>query len=480
MAHTVQDKVETALRRHALVERGDHVVVACSGGADSVALLACLRDLAPRWALRLRVAHLHHGLRPEADIDARFVGALAAAWDLPVDLEEADVMGYARDRHLSEEAGGREVRYAFLRRTARRWGARTIAVGHTADDQVETVLLRLLRGGHPAAMWPRRPMGDAVVIRPLLDLWRGELRAFLIRRGLPWREDPSNRDPRHLRNSLRHDLIPTLAGYIPSVQKSLKQTADVLAADDQALEALVDSAGSSVISPTLGGVELHRIRLLAEPEAVRRRLFRRAVALAGGNIRRLKFVHIDEGLRLAAEGRDGEQRSLPGVVLEVRGDDVLLLPEVSVARPLRAYVVPEQGRVEAAPFGLTIESELVPVREAELGDGAAYLDAERVVPPLTLRAWRVGDRFRPLGMRGKKKKVGDFLTDEKVPRLWRFRIPVLEAADGAILWVVGWRLAEEARITPQTRRVLRLRALSWAGGMRGVATPVSPGEGGHV
>ncbi|MBI3976326.1 MAG: tRNA lysidine(34) synthetase TilS, partial [Armatimonadetes bacterium] len=319
------DTVEPFVRRHHLLRAGADVVVAVSGGADSVALLACLRDLVPRWSLRLRVAHLNHGLRPEAGDDARFVTALADAWGLPLDVETADVRQFARAHHLSVEAAAREVRYAFLRRTAERHGARTVAVGHTADDQAETLLLRLTRGGRPAGMWPRRPLGQGAVIRPLLDLWRRELRGYLVRRGLPWRDDPSNQDLRHLRNRIRHDLIPALAGYIPDVQKRLKQAADALAADDAALEALAERAEAAVIAPMRGGVALHPDRLLEHPEAVRRRLIRRAVAQAGGNIRRLRFVHIEEALRLAAAGRHGQRLSLPGVALEVRGEGLLLV-----------------------------------------------------------------------------------------------------------------------------------------------------------
>lgn len=460
MADVILERVEDALRRRALLRPGDRVVVATSGGADSVALLACLRDLAPRWALRLAIAHLNHGLRPDAEVDARFVAALAAAWDLPLDLETADAAGYARTHHLSIEAAAREVRYAFLRRAAERWGAGAVAVGHTADDQVETLLLRLLRGRHPGGMWARRPMGSGVVIRPLLDLWRVELRAELIRRGLPWREDSSNQDLRRVRNSLRHDLIPVLAGYMPDVQKRLKHTADALAVDDEALEALAERAAGAVIASLPDAVTVDRRRLLEQPEAVRRRLLRRALGAAGGNIGRLRFVHLEEGLRLAEQGRRGKRLSLPGVVLEVGDGGLLLQPGTRPGTPAgAAYVVPVQGRLEAAPFDLVVQSELLSSGEADLSDGAAYLDADRVRRPLTLRAWRHGDRFRPLGMRG-MKKVGNFLTDEKVPRLHRSRIPVLEDADGAIVWVVGWRVAEEVRITPQTRQILRLRALA--------------------
>ncbi|HEV8339838.1 MAG TPA: tRNA lysidine(34) synthetase TilS [bacterium] len=477
MADTILERVEAALHRRTLLRPGDRVVVATSGGADSVALLACLRDLAPRWALTLAVAHLDHGLRREAVIDARFIAALASAWHLPLYLESADAAGYARTHHLSIEAAARQVRYAFLGRAAQRWGAGVIAVGHTADDQVETLLLRLLRGGHPGGMWARRPRGGVVIIRPLLDLWRGELRAELIRRGLPWREDPSNQDLRHSRNSLRHDLIPALAGYMPDVQKRLKQTADALAVDDEALDALAAWAAHAVIAVAPEAVTMDRRRLLEQSEAIRWRLLRRAVGMAGGNIGRLRIVHLEEGVRLAEQGRPGQRLSLPGVVLEVREGGLLLQSLARLERPTGEHVVPERGRLEVAPFGLVMESELLTASEADVSDGATYLDADRVRPPLTLRAWRQGDRFRPLGMRG-KKTVGDFLTDEKVPRLRRPRIPVLEDGDGAIVWVVGWRVAEDARITPETRRVLRLRAWWRAGDDSAEAVGVSPTPGG--
>jgi tRNA(Ile)-lysidine synthase len=183
------------------------------------------------------------------------------------------------------------------------------------------------------------------------------------------------------------------------------------------------------------------------------------VARAGGNIRRLKFVHIEEALRLAEEEQEGRQLSLPGVALEVRSEDLILGPPNLHPRPLEEFIVPLGGRVEATSLGVIVESAVVPPETTHLDDGAAYLDADRVGSTIKLRAWRSGDRFRPLGMQG-KKKVGNFFTDAKTPRLERFRIPVVEAEDGTIVWVVGWRVSEDARVTPQTRRVLRLRAVS--------------------
>ena len=446
-------------------------MVGVSGGADSVALLALLREIAGPWRLRLCVAHLNHGLRADAAGDARFVEDLAAVWDLPCVGEAADVRHHARQQRLSLEAAAREVRYAFLERVAAARGCTTVAVAHTADDQAETMLLRLLRGGRPGGMWPRRSLGAATLVRPLLDCWRRDLRALLAAQGLAWREDATNLDLRYLRNRVRHDLIPVLAGYMPEVQNRLKQGADMLAAEDVALDAAAAVAEPAVIAGQRDGVRLHRTELLAQPLALRWRLVRRAVGLAGGNIRRLRLVHIEEALRLALDGSDGQRLSLPGVVLEVRGTD-LVLGSLRRSRPAAEFVIPVEGRVDAEPFGLIVESAVLLTEAADFADGAAYLDADRVRSPIVLRAWRPGDRFRPLGMRG-MKKVGDFLTDAKAPRLLRLRIPVVQGADGTILWLVGWRVAEDARVTDQTHRVLRLRALPRVsrGGPGGFAPP---------
>ncbi len=451
----LRETVAQAFRRHGLAQPGQAVLVAVSGGADSVALLGVLRDLAASWDFRLHVAHLNHGLRAEAAADAAFVQALAATWALPVTADAADVRRYACDRHLSLEAAAREVRYAFLARAAAGAGCRMVAVGHTADDQAETFLLRLLRGGRPGGMWPRREVSGVTVIRPLLDVWRRDLRAWLQARGLPWREDQTNADRRHLRNRVRHDLIPLLAGHIPEARKRLKYGADLLAEEDAALEEGAGAVEAIVMAPHAPGVRVDRAALRAQPVALRSRLLRRAVGRAGGNIGRLRFVLWEEILRLAEEGENGRRLSLPGVDAEIRGGDLVLAPRSE--RPGEEYVVPLEGCVEAPPLGVILESEILPAGAANLTDGAAYLDADKVRRPLLLRAWRPGDRFRPLGLRG-VKKVGDFLTDAKAPRLLRSRIPVLQAADGTILWLVGWRVAEDARVTAETRRVVRLRA----------------------
>jgi len=449
--------VEATIRRHRLLVEGDGVVTGVSGGADSVALLLLLREVAAPLRLRLVVAHLNHGLRPDAAWDARFVEALAAAWGLPYMSETEDVRAWARRQHLSLEAAAREARYAFLQRVAAAQRCGVVAVGHTADDQVETLLLRLLRGGRPGGMWPRRALGGVVLVRPLLDCWRRDLRALLAERGVPWREDPTNLDRRHLRNRVRHDLLPALAGYIPDGQNKVKQSADLLAAEDAALTAAAAAVEPQVLALEEDGVRLHRAVLAAQPAAVGWRLVRRAVAAAGGNLRKLRFVSLQEALRLAREGRDGQRLSFPGAELEVRGEDLLLAP--TAGPPSWEVILPLEGRVDAEPFGLLVESAVLPREAVALDDGAIYLDADRVQPPLLLRAWRPGDRFRPLGMRG-RKKVGDFLTDAKVPRLRRPRLPVLVDGAGTILWLVGWRVAEEARVTAQTRRVLRLRTRS--------------------
>lgn len=471
----MRETVERTIAENHLLERGDRVLVAVSGGADSVALLAGLRALASLWGIQLEVAHLDHRLRDDSVEDAHFVERLARTWGLPVTVASVDAGAYARSHRLSIEAAARDVRYAFLSRTANERGCNKVAVGHTADDQAETLLLRILRGARPGGMRTKRALGERVLIRPMLDVWRSDVRAFLQQEGLRWREDPSNLDKTRLRNRIRHDLIPTMQGYIPQVRLRLKQTADVLAAEDEVLEAAATEAQARLVRAEGGAVLLSRGKLLQEPLAIRQRVIRRAIATAAGTIRRLKFVHVEEVLRLAGAAAPG-RLDLPGLAVVVRGDDVILLRRVKDEVPPAAeYVVPLHGRLEATSLGLIIESEICSSELVNFGDGAVYLDADKVGSTPRLRAWRPGDRFRPIGMMG-TKKVGDFLTDVKAPPEVRRRVPVVVAEDGTIVWVVGWRVAEEARVTSQTRRILRMAIRSTPGA--GLGRPeVSRGQG---
>jgi tRNA(Ile)-lysidine synthase len=387
--------VRRQLKRQAMLPAGDLGLVAVSGGADSTALLLALHQL----GCRLAVAHLDHGLRAESAADAEWVRQLAGRLGLACVVERRDVAAYRRRRKLSLEAAAREVRHAFLRETAERLGAAATFLGHTADDQVETFLLRLIRGAGPAGLRGMQ-LKEGLLCRPLLDVWRADVEAWLRAEGCAWREDASNRDPRFLRNRVRHELLPLLASFNPGVKRVLLREARLLAEDQAAVEAEV----------------LRRLGLNARQ--IGAALEGQAVILKGG-------VRL-EAPRPKATSKPYEHRlPLPGMVrLEGLGS-------------IRARGVVLLG---------------APPREP----GVEYVDLEQTGPDLRVRGRKPGDRFVPLGMAG-SKKLQDFFVDEHLPLNRRDRWPLVTTAAGAIVWVVGMRIDERYKLTPGASTAIRLQ-----------------------
>lgn len=323
----VLSRVRQTIRRHAMLAGGERVVVAVSGGPDSMALLHLLARLRQELSLRLRAVTVDHGLHRSSRAHAEFVRRTATAWGIPVSVVRVDARAHARRGRLSLEEAARVLRYRALARVARRVGATHLAVAHTADDQAETVLLWLLRGAAAdglAGMPALRPHGDLRVIRPLFDLWRRDVLAYLAAGGVPSRADPTNRSRRPLRNRIRGDLIPHLEGYNPGVKAALVRLARQVADDAALLDHLAGEAGDGLLRRSVRGVTMDVAGLRSLPAALQRRVAHRALREAGGKIRDMKFVHIERIRAMAGSGRSGELVDLPGLRAERRGDRIVL------------------------------------------------------------------------------------------------------------------------------------------------------------
>jgi tRNA(Ile)-lysidine synthase len=307
--------------RHDLLPHHARIVVAVSGGPDSVGLLHLLHhDITPRRNLELHVAHLDHRLRPDSHNDAQFVAALAAAWELPFTLDATDVAALAQETHTGLEATGRAARYEFLVRTAGEWGAHAIAVGHTADDQAETVIQRMLRGagvGGLAAMRPKRAALDSQpsdrqplhIIRPLLTTSRADVEAYCAAHDLQPRHDPTNKTGPFLRNRIRDHILPLLKTYNPSIMQTLGRVARVCADDDDLLAMLADDAWHRLAQQTPDRVVLDRQLFMATHRAIQRRLVRRSVQALRSHVES-QAQHID--LALDAIVAQRRRMQLPG------------------------------------------------------------------------------------------------------------------------------------------------------------------------
>ena len=431
-------------------------VVAVSGGADSVCLLHLLHLLAPEFALRLHVAHFHHGLRgAEADSDARFVAEVVDRLRLPATFGAGDVAAAAAAAHRSLEAVAHDLRWAFLEGVRQRSDGFAVATGHTADDQAETVLMHLLRGSGLRGLAGMASTGTTVR-RPLLVVRHEDCLAWCRQRGVAWREDASNAEPWCLRNAVRLEVLPFLRRYNPAVDAALVAMAeavrtDLAYLDEQgapAFDALVRRADDGTEQIALAGYR-------ALPAALRRHLLLRWF---GPSAKRAHIVAVDGLLRT---GHAGDAVAVSGNRQVVRRyDDALLLPRAE-PQPLPDVALTVPGVTSAPDWEWMIRAELLSAPAAAVPDRwSVDLDADQLELPLTLRTRHPGDRLRLSGMVG-AKKLQDLLVDAKIPRRERDRLGVVEAANG-IVWLAGWRAAAWAVAGAGSKRLLRLSMLRQA------------------
>lgn len=468
--------VDQTLHAHCMIQTGDKVLVGVSGGPDSVALIHVLHVLAPKYELKLAVAHLNHGLRRnEADSDQAFVTALAKKFEMPVYVEKQDVRCYQKSHRLSIEEAARQVRYRFYHRIVSEYGYDKVALGHQADDNAEQVLMAMLRGSGPlglAGIPPIRPDG---VIRPLINLRHADILDYLAARDINYVVDSSNRDPRFLRNKIRTRLMPDLqAEYNPKCVDSLNRMAAILSAEEEWIESLIEPIFKDVLafkgSQRLG---LSLAGLNQKPIAVQRRLIRKALVLVKGHLRRITFAHIETILKLAQQGAPGGRQDLPDHISVWRDQDRLLISKVQkmLHRPAGErfsptgleyrYQLLKADKILIKEAGLQICFSEIPIEQVEnwrrTEQQIVFMDRDKVSFPLVIRNFRPGDRFSPLGMNG-RQKLKKYFIDHKISRTERMKCPIVISRH-KIIWVVGYRLDNAVKIDPQTRNVLKAELL---------------------
>jgi len=469
------DRVRRTIRQHDLARRETRVVVAVSGGSDSVALAHLVDALDRAAELQLAgLAHFNHQLRSAADADERFCRDLADSLGRPVIVDRGDVGGRARRERRSIEDAARAARHEFLERARLHFEADTIALGHTRDDQAETFLLRLLRGAGArglAAMHPRR----GAIIRPLVGCRRAELRAFLDARQIAYVHDESNEDVSIPRNRVRVELLPFLERrFNPSIVDVLADEADLAREEWRWMESAADDFLRRGSLPSGREDRVWRIEaaaLTAVPVALGRVILRRVLTEAAGG-RPVSFAHIDQALRLGREG--GAPIDLPGQRMERVGPDVVLTgrPLGAAGRPrspanLFRYPLSIPGEVRLAEAGCVVTAEAA--RSAAAADelprdrAIAVVQLDRWHGPLAVRNRRPGDRFSPPGLLG-KKKLQDFFVDRKIARRRRDAVPLVVDGSDQIVWVAGHEIDERFRVTDPAQAVVVLR-LKLLGGL---------------
>jgi tRNA(Ile)-lysidine synthase len=464
--------MDSILRDQCRLDPRRLVVVAVSGGPDSL----CLMDMLRQAGYPLIVAHFNHKLRESSDLEANAVEQMSARIGIPSVIESADVRAFSEEKKLSIEDAARTLRYRFLFTLARSHDAQAVAVGHTADDQVETVLMHFLRGAGLnglKGMTYRTVLSvfdvEIPLVRPLLDVWREETVVYCAGQGLRPHFDPSNESLNFLRNRIRHLLIPTLETYNPKFREAAWRTAQLLTADHEILTQSVDVAWTrSVVSESEGLVIFDSSALAGFPIGLNRYLFRRAIERIQPSAD-ISYAMLDKVGDFLQNGKAGGALPLNNTIRLLREANQIFLagekailpferwPQLPTDADLLSIALP--ARVEL-PGGwrFTCEAWNIPALAREqMQDNEdpfqAWLDADALHGDLSLRIRQEGDRFEPLGLGGHSQKMSDFFTNVKLPQRARERWPLLCAGE-TIAWVPGYVPAHPFRLTKDSRRIL--------------------------
>jgi len=455
------------VRQQQLFVPGQHLLVAVSGGPDSVALLSLLHRLARSWRLTLTAVHCNYGLRgAESDGDESFIKTFCRERQLSLVIHRPTLV--KRRQRSSLQAAARDARYDFMKQLAHEVGADHIAVGHTANDQAETVLMWLLRGAGMAGLAGMPYAREDRIIRPLLAATREEVVAYLDHEGLTYRRDSSNEKPLYHRNRIRKELLPVITRLVPAAVRVLQRQADLFREDERYLAGITHELMRTLVSHDSKGVQrVDRQAFIELPVALQRRLLR-AILQTYDEVGRASSLRVVESVRrVFLKGRSGARLSLKQTLVILDQGAVRFSP--TIGKDHGHETDSGQGKREALPLSVPstvywartnqqIQVQLMTRRAAEeMGrapsQGLVLFDADRFSEPLLVRAWQAGDRFSPHGMKGKSKKLQDFFTDRKVARQERGKVPLLVAPEG-VLWVVGMRQDERFVVRGGTTRCL--------------------------
>jgi tRNA(Ile)-lysidine synthase len=457
------EKVHNTVMSHRMLQSGDLVVVAVSGGPDSVALCHLLHRLRHSLKVELVVAHVHHGLRgAEADQDALFVQNLSQQLSLPVVVQRLQVGSWQKEHGGSLQMAARALRYQCLHQVVAEKGASKIALGHNADDQAEEILLRILRGAGQRGLSGMDPCNHKGIIRPLLECHRHEIMAYLEGHGLAFRHDSSNLKPWCQRNLLRLELLPQLQqAFNSNLNATLLRTSKIFREEEDFWEShLASWLNEHSLNHGDGGIRFPIRPLLETHPAMQKRLLRRVVQEVKGDLREFCFHHTEVLLKLCRSPAANRQLDLPGEVRAEKSYDWVTVTLRHETVEDFSFEISDHGLHSFPPLNHSMELALltsgIPV-EFRQDPNEAIMDLDRVSFPLTLRSSKPGDRFRPLGLGG-SKKLKDFLIDAKIPKSQRRQIPILCSKDH-IIWIVGHRLDDRVKLTSHTRRSLRFRYL---------------------
>ena len=455
--HPTERKVLSTILDHNMVQDSDVVVVAVSGGADSVCLLSILSELKDTLAMSLVIAHLNQGLRPQEDEkETEFVVGLAGEFNLPLTQEKAHTLRRVPGTSLEEEA--RIIRYNFFEKILSEHDARKVALGHNMNDQAETVLMNLLRGSGLRGLSGIPPIRENRYIRPLIQVTRDEIHAYLKEKNMSFIVDSSNLEKKYLRNKIRLDLIPLLLSYQPRFIEHLGELASLCREKNRSIEEEARNCLKKATLHVSQGVMDLSIGVLKDlPMSTRFDVIREAIKQIRGTLRGINREHVKAVRDLIDNPKPQLRTNLPEKFVVTKTYERLRFTtdaEGEIEDFL--YPIEHMGSIHIPEINQVLFLEEVAKKnfsESSPSPRVAFVDLDRIEWPLSVRNFRVGDKFMPLGLKG-SKKVKDVFIDKKISRQERKRMPILTCGND-IIWVYGIRIDDRYRVTTNTRRILR-------------------------
>jgi tRNA(Ile)-lysidine synthase len=455
-------KVIKTIEKYKLFDKKDRVVVALSGGPDSTALLVALAQIAKLLDFSIIVAHYNHGLRgTSSDEDEKYSQELAEKFGLIFISGKMDQK--LRQKGQSPEDFYRQQRYQFLNKVAEDYNAQKIALGHNVQDQAETVLLNLLRGSGLEGLKGILPMRDGKFIRPLIEVSRSEIIDFLSEAGISYCQDSSNESNIYLRNKIRFELIPYLQDkFNPKIEENLAQMAEILRQDDDYIRNSVQEAMEStyIQNQPNGGISLNIEYVMGLAPAIRSRLFKKILESLSPEKNGFSFINIKALEGLTQVTGSGKRISLPFGIEAKREYDNLILTRDNTGLKQVDYEYPVNipGIIHVKEINRTISIEKIFRDKMDLqSKNKVYLDLDKIQQPVILRNRRDGDRFQPLGMKG-RQKIKSLFINQKILRDKRNEIMLL-VDQSSVIWIENMHLSDRVKISPQTINILSLEII---------------------
>lgn len=453
------EKVKQTIEKYNMLSIGDHVLVGLSGGPDSVCLLQILNMFKASYKLKISAAYIDHGLRPEeVPNEIEFCRKLCDSLNIPFYTQSVNVREYAEKEKINIQEAARILRYGALEQISLYINAHKIAIAHNADDQAETVIMRLLRGAGPAGLSGIPPVRKKV-IRPLIEVERAEIEKFLSEKNISYIIDSSNESLKYLRNKIRKTLMPVIKSISPQAIKIISKTADILREENDYINVTVTKTLMRLMSRKTDKT----VELFCNPmEVLNIVILRRALRFAIDSVKGLKglsFDHIEDIIRLIKTGKPGDRIYLPQGVRAIKGYSTLVIT-AEPPKKLSTYEVNSPQDIYLKETSMVLSLKEIKREELQdFGDGknTIYVDMDKIKFPLIVRARKPGDYFYPFGF-GKKKKLQDFFVDEKVPRDERDAVPIIES-DGNIVCIAGYRLDDRFKIDDNTKKCLQIKIL---------------------